>query len=148
MSEHLNDAELQKPTVETSITISSDKGELIFSEISRLLNKEPSDVRSFHHITSWGSSPAIQSSDWNFSMKEVELNTVGEGVCDLFNFFDTDWAAVTQFCFDRGCEVIVISRIKIYDWDDRPLLELDQKAVKALSLVGATWRADIEDHSR
>ena len=144
----MNGNEPQKPTVETSITISSSKDELPFSEISELLNKEPSDVRTFHHLTSWGTMPAIRSSDWTYTMSEVELNAVGEGICELFSAFDTDWAAVGKLCSDRGYEIIVVSLVKIYDWDDRPLLELDKKAVKALSLVGAGWRADIDDYSR
>lgn len=81
-------------------------------------------------------------------MKEIELNSVGEGVCDLFGVFETDWVEVSRFCSEHEYDITVISLIKIYDWGDRPLLELGKKAIKAISLIGATWRADMEDHSR
>ena len=135
------------PTIETSLTLSSDKEELVFSEISALLKKEPSDIRFYNGLTSWGSIPAIKSSEWTFSGPEEDLDSVDSGVCNLFDRFETDWLVVSDFCAQHGYEVTVVSRIKIYDLDNKPLIELGSGAIRALSRAGATWRADIEDYS-
>ena len=139
---------MTNPTVETAMAILSKDSELPFFDISGLLGREPSEVRSLHHLTRFGRLSPMPTSEWRFSTGERELSSVADGMRELIDNFETDWAAFAEFCSLKRYEISVTSLLRIYDWDDRPFTELDKNAIGFLWSAKATWRLDILDFSQ
>lgn len=138
----------QQPTVETSITFLSNTVELDFVELSRLMGCEPDSSRSLNQLTAAGRLPPIRSSEWTVSTNAQVVDSIDEGINLLFQRFTRQWTLVVEFCRRSGYEVSVTSRVRIYDWNDRPFVELGAPTIGRLRELGAKWQLDLVDLSR
>jgi hypothetical protein len=138
---------IQSPTIETSITIRSSSVELDFLTLSKLLGREPDSTRSLDHVTATGRPAPVRSSEWTVSTGANVVDSVDDGLQKLVGLFSS-WASIATFCGANDYEVSITSRMLIYDWDDRPFIELSAASIELLRQVRASWQLDWVDLSR
>lgn len=139
---------MEDPTVDTSLAFTCDTAELDFAEISRLLGREADETRSLFAPTKTGHPRSKPCSVWQFSTGPLVLNSIDEGVTRLFELPTAQWDTVAALCSERNYEPTVTSQVRIYDWDDRPFVELSSFSVAQLQRLGARWQLDWVDLSR
>ena len=138
----------QSPTTQTSITIIDRAVELDFAALSAIVGAEASYLRSLHHITRAGTPPPIRSSEWSVSIEPEVIDSVDEGIRRLLDGNWPGWIAAAAYCELHGHEIWMTSRVKVFDWDDRPFIELSRVTIDKLRQLDAQWKLDWVDLSR
>jgi hypothetical protein len=139
---------IQSPTVETSITILSASEEVDFAALSKILGRDADSTRLLNHVTATGKPAPVRSSEWMVSSGAQIVDSVDTGVRQMLGLFSASLASVAALCSSRGYEVVVTSRVRIHDWDDRPFIELGASSIAQLQRLGARWQVDLVDLSR
>jgi Domain of unknown function (DUF4279) len=138
----------EQPTVKTVLVISSVTDELDFDGLTVAVGRSPYSTRSLDHRTAGGRPAPVKRSEWILSSGADVLDSVSQGVSQLLDQFPERLDHVSQFCKSRSYQISIVSRVSIYDWDDRPSVELDCSAVVGLATLGAAWQLDLADFSR
>lgn len=137
----------EQPTIESILVFSSDTVELDFNQITKMIGQEPQSVRSLTHGTAAGSPARINSSEWILSSGPEILDSVNEGLVKLVNQM-AHAETIARISIGLHCDVTLISKVRIYDWDDRPFIKLSPTTIAVLHKVGAAWQLDLTDFSR
>ncbi len=138
----------EQPTIESILVLSSSTVELDFDEIRRIAGQAPHSIRLLGHRTAAGRVPPVRSSEWVLSSGAQVLDSIDDGVSQLLGRIAARSDLIARFCVECGCDVTVISRVCIYDWDDRPSIKLAPASVALLQQLGAAWQLDLADFSR
>lgn len=138
----------QLPTVTTSLTIICKSKELDFAALSKTLDRKADSTRSLDHVTASGRAPPVRSSEWTISTEAQVLDSIDAGVRQLLGDVVERWAGVDSLWGTNQIEVCVTSLVRIYDWEDRPIIQLDAASIGLLQKIGASWQLDWVDLSR
>lgn len=138
----------KEPTVETTVSVISDAEELDFPAVTRLIGREPTWTRSINRVTVSGVEPAMRISEWKLSTGAQVVNSLDDGIQNLFSLLGENVGLLAQECNRRSYRTSVWSRVTIHDWDDRPFLELSRASLGDLSLLEASWNLEVIDLTR
>ena len=136
---------MMQPTVETTLAFVSQAGELDFAAISVTLVQKATTVRSLSHVTPSGKFPPIPSSEWCLGTGPLVLDSINDGVNKLLSLLPNDLNKVRSIASEFECSTHVISRVIIYESDDRPYIELESVIMGKLSMMEARWELDVSD---
>lgn len=139
---------MKQPTIETSLSVLGFDRELDFLDIARRMRRNPDTTRSINHLTAAGTVPPSRVSAWTITTGPRTLASVDEGVRMIFASVAEGLTDLRRLCEKQELAVKVVSRVIIYDWQDRPFYELTSDTVQQLAMVGASWELDLSDRDR
>jgi hypothetical protein len=134
---------LQTPFTETRLTISSPDKELDFERISGLVGVAPSNTRSLYHLMKNGELPPVKSSEWSISTGELTLDSIDDGVLQMILPLESKLNSIRDYCAQHGATVMISSKVKIYNWEDRPFVQLSARSLALLRQLNAEWQLEL-----
>jgi hypothetical protein len=136
-----------EPSVQTFLTIRNASEELAFDQITKLLGREPSNTRSIAHVTAAGTRAPVRSSQWTVMSDRLIVQSINEAFLNFSEMLHGKVDGLRKYCEETGSEVVVTSKVRFHEWDNRPFIELDASSIFQLSRLNASWQLDLVDLS-
>jgi hypothetical protein len=136
------------PLVETIVNVVSEDQEVDHAWISLIFGTEPSFSRNLSHLTSSGHMSPVRQSLWELRLGELVVDSLDQALHAQLGTLGAGADLVAERCNERGWAMSVLQRVRIFDWGDRPALELSRESLQRLSELNAAWALEIVDLSR